>query len=302
MGNASTAARPESATDAAPMSATVAGSPAGAARRREMGTCMATEGESPSATFSTGKEVTSWTMASWTSRRTRSVEVELPRCHWSMDSRKSTRAPGVTGGGAGAFRTEKGGGGRGEGERRRVEAEGGAETRRGRGRGNIRAVRATSGDGAYRVYGDADALRETFEGTKPSTLVGFGGGARRAARATPRRARKRAEGRRKGRHPQLPRGCGGDRRGCRAERGPRGARRRHRHRGRARTTTTPRSPIARRPNRRGSPSRARGARRCGCRRQRDTGYRRVRLTSRATNWNPPRTTTIHRGFPSPATK
>ena len=41
-------------------------------------------------------------------------------------------------------------------------------------------MRATSGDGAYRVYGDADALRETFEGTKPSTLVGFGGGARRA--------------------------------------------------------------------------------------------------------------------------
>jgi len=78
---------------------------------------MATEGDSPSATLSTGKEVTSLTMASCTSRRTRSAEVELPTCHWSMASRKSTLAPGKTGGGAAACVCGGKGGGRRVGQR-----------------------------------------------------------------------------------------------------------------------------------------------------------------------------------------
>ena len=67
------------------------------------GTCIATDGDSPSATLSTGNDVTSDTMASCTSRSTKSADVELPTCHWSMASRKSTLAPGSTGGGAAAY-------------------------------------------------------------------------------------------------------------------------------------------------------------------------------------------------------
>ena len=64
---------------------------------------MATLGLSPTATLSTGNEVTSATMASCTSRVTRSADVLVSKCHCSILSRKSTRAPGTTAGGAGAW-------------------------------------------------------------------------------------------------------------------------------------------------------------------------------------------------------
>ena len=60
---------------------------------------MATLGLSPTATLSTGNEVTSATMASCTSRVTRSADVLVSKCHCSILSRKSTRAPGTTAGG-----------------------------------------------------------------------------------------------------------------------------------------------------------------------------------------------------------
>ena len=87
----------------APMAASELGGPSGLARSSGTGTCMATLGLSPTATLSTGNEVTSATMASCTSRITRSVDVLVSRCHCSMLSRKSTRAPGTTSGGAGAW-------------------------------------------------------------------------------------------------------------------------------------------------------------------------------------------------------
>ena len=85
------------------MAAASGGGPRWASRMTATGTCMATLGLSPTLTLSTGKLVTSCTIASWTSRRTSSADVSLPRCHWSMASRKSTFAPGATGGGAGAW-------------------------------------------------------------------------------------------------------------------------------------------------------------------------------------------------------
>ncbi|EEH52767.1 uncharacterized protein MICPUCDRAFT_66825 [Micromonas pusilla CCMP1545] len=90
-------------TAAAAISATPLGSPFGDARSSGTGTCIATEGDSRRATLSTGNDVTSATMASCTSRRTRSTPVLLPLCHWSIASRKSTLLPGATGGGAGAW-------------------------------------------------------------------------------------------------------------------------------------------------------------------------------------------------------
>ena len=87
----------------APMAASELGGPSGLWRSSGMGTCMATLGLSPTATLSTGNEVTSATMASCTSRITRSADVLVSRCHCSMLSRKSTRAPGTTAGGAGAW-------------------------------------------------------------------------------------------------------------------------------------------------------------------------------------------------------
>jgi hypothetical protein len=87
----------------APMAASELGGPSGLWRSSGMGTCMATLGLSPTATLSTGNEVTSATMASCTSRITRSADVLVSRCHCNMLSRKSTRAPGTTAGGAGAW-------------------------------------------------------------------------------------------------------------------------------------------------------------------------------------------------------
>ena len=99
--NASSNARPRA--ERAPMAASELGGPPGLARSSGIGTCMATLGLSPTATLSTGNEVTSATMASCTSRVTRSADVLVSKCHCSMLSRKSTRAPGTTAGGAGAW-------------------------------------------------------------------------------------------------------------------------------------------------------------------------------------------------------
>mmetsp|Transcript_12677 Transcript_12677/g.47412 ORF Transcript_12677/g.47412 Transcript_12677/m.47412 type:complete len:225 (-) Transcript_12677:133-807(-) len=89
--------------DLAPIALSDAGGPFGFALSNGIGTCIATDGDSPIATLSTGKLCISLRIDSETSRITKSTDVLFCRCHCNMASRKSARLPGTTAGGTGAW-------------------------------------------------------------------------------------------------------------------------------------------------------------------------------------------------------